>query len=386
MAGWKTFIHSERNDVASTLIHGLIQRNYKSILEDLNLFLCSIPSSLTDIELPVLCRLPSKANMTDPSMLNNTMDSSNQAPGKVKALSALRRFLHKAKIISTLRKFPPKVKALPALTTLPPKVKSRSTLRKLPPEIRMLIFECSMDLDCPLPATMSPLISALRPDQTLYHEALEVLRTKSCFSIEFKEIPTTSKSQLGYLRKLILRYEYLIPGRQTNVVTRNRESDSIDEIPEEFVQNATGLRELNIHFSKFDRIPLGLSHFAFTKTRINNMIERLSVTFPCWIRPDPLPAHLICYTFKACKFNTTYLYEWNADINVKETVVRGSPGHITRILSVRRGEKLLQKSFPVLVTELQELVELRDIKKIEDKLVEFRRQLAEFPKGSQLPK
>jgi hypothetical protein len=102
--------------------------------------------------------------MTDPSMLNNTMDSSNHSPDKVKALLALRRFLHKAKTISTLRKFPPKAKTLPALTTLSPKVKSPSTLRKFPPEIRTLIFECSMDLDYPIPAIMSPLISALRPD------------------------------------------------------------------------------------------------------------------------------------------------------------------------------------------------------------------------------
>jgi hypothetical protein len=39
-----------------------------------------------------------------------------------------------------------------------------------------------------------------------------------------------------------------------------------------------------------------------------------------------------------------------------------------------------------LVIELQELVELRDIKKIEEKLMEFRKQLAEFPKEFQLPK
>jgi len=36
--------------------------------------------------------------------------------------------------------------------------------------------------------------------------------------------------------------------------------------------------------------------------------------------------------------------------------------------------------------ELQEFMELRNIKKIEEKLVEFRNQLTEFPKGSQLPK
>jgi hypothetical protein len=324
--------------------------------------------------------------MTDLSTLNNTMDSSNHSPDKVKALSALRIFLHKAKTISTPRKLPPKVKTLPALTTPPPKVKSLSTLRKFPPEIRILIFEYSMDLDCPMPATMSPLISALRPDQTLYHEALEVLRTKSCFSIEFKDIPTTSKSQLGYLRKLMLRYEYSIPGRQTNVVTRNSENHSIDEIPEEFVQNATGLRELDITLSNFDRIPIKLGHFAFTKSRINNMIEKLSVTYPRWTRPDPLPAHLIGYTFKDLRFNTTHLLDLDADINVEETVVHGSPGHTTRVLSVRKGEKLLRKSFPVLVMELQELVELRDINKIEEKLVEFRKQLAEFPKGSQLHK
>jgi hypothetical protein len=218
--------------------------------------------------------------MTDPSMLNNTMDSSNHSPDKVKALLALRRFLHKAKTISTLRKFPPKAKTLPALTTLSPKVKSPSTLRKFPPEIRTLIFKCYIDLDYPIPASMSPLISALRPYQTLYHEALEVLRTKSCFSIEFKEIPTTGKSQLRYLQKLILGYEYSIPGRQTNVVAGNRESDSIDEIPEEFVQNATGLRELDILFNNFDRIPLGLGHFAFTKTSLNNMIEKMLITLP----------------------------------------------------------------------------------------------------------
>jgi hypothetical protein len=52
----------------------------------------------------------------------------------------------------------------------------------------------------------------------------------------------------------------------------------------------------------------------------------------------------------------------------------------------QEGEKLLQKSFPVLVMELQELVELRDIKNIEEKLVEFGKQLAEFLKESQLPK
>jgi hypothetical protein len=243
-----------------------------------------------------------------------------------------------------------------------------------------------MDLDSPMPATMPPLISALRPDKTLYHEALEVLRTKSCFSIEFKEIPTTSRSQLGYLRKLILRYEYSISGRQTNAMTRNRECDSIDEIPEEFVQNATGLRELDIRFSNFDHIPRGLGHFAFTKTRISNMIEKLSVTFPHWIPPDPLPPHLIGHIFKVWKFNTTHLLTLNTDIHVKEIYVRGSLGYTTRVFSVRRGEKLLQKSFPVLVMELQELVELRDIKKIEEKLMEFRKQLAEFPKEFQLPK
>jgi hypothetical protein len=63
-------------------------------------------------------------------------------------------------------------------------------------------------------------------------------------------------------------------------VAGNRESDSIDEIAEEFVQNATGLRELDIRFNNFDRIPLDLGRFAFTKVSINNMIEKLSITFP----------------------------------------------------------------------------------------------------------
>jgi hypothetical protein len=168
-------------------------------------------------------------------------------------------------------------------------------------------------------------------------------------------------------------------------MTGNMESDGIDEIPEEFVRNATGLRELDITVSNYDRIPLGLGHFAFTKARINSMIEKLSVTYPHWDLPDPLPHHLIGYNFMGPKFSTTHLYELNADIKFKETYVRGYPGYTTRGLGVRRGEKLLQKSFPTLVMELRELVELRDIKKIEEKLVEFRKQLAKFPTGSLLP-
>jgi hypothetical protein len=174
------------------------------------------PSSLMGLKLPSRCRLPSKASMTDPSMSNhNIMEQSNHSPGKVKRCSGLGRFLHKFKTLSTSRKASFEAKTLPMLTTPPPKVKTFSTLRKFPPEIRILIFKFSMDLGGPIPATMSPLISALRPDETLYHEALEVLRMKSCFSIELKEIPTTSKSQLGYLRKLILRYGYSIPGKQS---------------------------------------------------------------------------------------------------------------------------------------------------------------------------
>jgi hypothetical protein len=170
-------------------------------------------------------------------------------------------------------------------------------------------------------------------------------------------------------------------------VTGNRESDSIDEIPEEFVRNATGLRELDITFSNFNNIPLGLGHFAFTKTGLNHMIEKLSVTYPHWFLPSPLPPHLIGYNFhKNWHIGTTHFLECNADINVKKIYVRGSPGYKTKVFSVRRGGKLLQKSFPDMVMELQELVELRDAKKIDEKLVEFRKQLAKFPKGSLLPK
>jgi hypothetical protein len=152
------------------------------------------PSSLMDIKLPALCRIPSRGSMTDLSMSNNKMEPSNRFLVKVKSLAWLRKFFQKIKTLSAPRKASPEATALPMLTTLPPKVKILSTLRKFPPEIRTLIFEFSMDLDGPMPATISPLISALRPDQTTYYEALEVLRTKSCFSIELKDIPTTSKS------------------------------------------------------------------------------------------------------------------------------------------------------------------------------------------------
>jgi len=90
--------------------------------------------------------------------------------------------------------------------------KALSTLRVFPPEIRSVIFKHSMMLDGPLPTQMPALITALRPDQTLYYEALDVLRNDSCFSVfvEASEIDifTTSKSQVEYVRKVILRYQY----------------------------------------------------------------------------------------------------------------------------------------------------------------------------------
>jgi hypothetical protein len=99
------------------------------------------PSFLTDLKLLVLCLLPSRAIMADPSKSNNTVEQSSYFTDKAKVHAGLRRFFHKVKTLSTLRKFPPKVKTLPVLTTLPPKVKSPSTLRKFPPEIRIFIFE-----------------------------------------------------------------------------------------------------------------------------------------------------------------------------------------------------------------------------------------------------
>jgi hypothetical protein len=69
-----------------------------------------------------------------------------------------------------------------------------------------------MELDGPLATQMPALITALRPDQTLYYEALDVLRNDSCFSVDVDtseiDVFTVSKSQVEYVRKLILRYQY----------------------------------------------------------------------------------------------------------------------------------------------------------------------------------
>jgi hypothetical protein len=90
--------------------------------------------------------------------------------------------------------------------------KALSTLRVFPPEIRSAIFKHSMELDGSLPTQMPALITALRPDQTLYYEALDVLRNDSCFSVDVDaseiDVFTVSKSQVEYVRKLILRYQY----------------------------------------------------------------------------------------------------------------------------------------------------------------------------------
>jgi hypothetical protein len=92
-----------------------------------------------------------------------------------------------------------------------------------------------------------PLVSALRPDQALYHEALEVLRTKSCFSIELGDIYKASKLQVGYVRKLILRYEYYVSWHREDIVTLNRERDRVNIIPEGFMQDAKNLSQLDFH-------------------------------------------------------------------------------------------------------------------------------------------
>ena len=85
--------------------------------------------------------------------------------------------------------------------------KGLPTLRAFPPEIRSAIFKHSMDIDGPLPTQMPALITALRPDQTLYHEALEVLHKDSCFSFDIPQrtVSTISESRTEYIRKLVLR-------------------------------------------------------------------------------------------------------------------------------------------------------------------------------------
>jgi hypothetical protein len=86
--------------------------------------------------------------------------------------------------------------------------KALSTLKFFPPEIRSVIFKHSMELDGLLSKHMPALITALRPDRTLYYEALGVLRKESYFIANMSNIFTISNSRAGYVRKLVLRYEY----------------------------------------------------------------------------------------------------------------------------------------------------------------------------------
>jgi hypothetical protein len=55
-------------------------------------------------------------------------------------------------------------------------------------------------------------------------------------------------------------------------------------------------------------------------------------------------------------------------------------------LSVRRARNCSRRVSQFWLWNFRELVEPQDIKKIEEKLMEFRKKLTEFPKGSQLPK
>jgi hypothetical protein len=88
--------------------------------------------------------------------------------------------------------------------------KAVPTLRAFPPEIRSVIMKSTLGLEGPLPTHMPPLIIALRPDQPLYHEALDVMRKDSFFSIDASRTCrfTTSNPQAEYVRKLVCRYGY----------------------------------------------------------------------------------------------------------------------------------------------------------------------------------
>jgi hypothetical protein len=86
--------------------------------------------------------------------------------------------------------------------------KALSTLRILPPEIRFAILKLAMDLDGLIPTHMPAVIAALRPDQTLYHEALDLLRRDSSFSIDMFNALTVSGPRVEYIRILVLLYEF----------------------------------------------------------------------------------------------------------------------------------------------------------------------------------
>jgi hypothetical protein len=68
----------------------------------------------------------------------------------------------------------------------------------------------TLNLEGPLPKHMPPLIIASRSDQTLYHEALDVMRKDSFFSMDVARTFrfTDSNPQAEYVRKLVCRYEY----------------------------------------------------------------------------------------------------------------------------------------------------------------------------------